>query len=173
MAFFYHVTTSDSGVTENHTVRIYTSKPATPTSSGALDSANFLLDKADSRGVNANKVTTIVSGPTPTILGGIVTIEVTGDTGTIGNSKEVLFTPAIRSDWPADVSQVIGSQTVLTGGNNQTLTDDLYEVLGVWNPQRLPWRVSGSTMNSPRAAASMAGCRARLTGMQATMPITW
>ena len=129
MAYFYLVTTADSGATEDHTVRVYTSRPSSPTASGAVDSASFSLDKTDSLQANSNKVTTIVSGPTPPILGGIVTIEVTGDTGTIANSRELSFTPAIRNDWPADVYQVMGSSIVLSGGNNKTLTDDLFEVV--------------------------------------------
>jgi hypothetical protein len=120
--------TSGSGVTQSCTVNVLNGSP-TGTS---LASQNFSFTNTgsntalqDTIAASANKVTTVVTGPVPDALGGIVTMTVTGHTGTIGSGNVLFFTPASYSDWRADAYQMIGSSVALSGGNTGTFTDTL------------------------------------------------
>lgn len=123
-AFFYLRATSNTAVDQSHTVRVYSSKPPGATQ---VDSASFTFtDVEDTIQANANKITTTVSGPNPPGLGGIVTVQVTGHSGTIGSQNLLSFTPATEMDWVANNYQLISTSVVLTGGNTGTYTDRLF-----------------------------------------------
>jgi predicted permease len=70
----------------------------------------------DTIAANANKVNTTVTTPNPPSVGGLVTITVTGGTGTIGSAMVLAFTPASFSNWRADALQLINTQITFTGG---------------------------------------------------------
>ncbi|MDQ1715449.1 MAG: trimeric autotransporter adhesin, partial [Frankiaceae bacterium] len=129
MAFFYltsSVTASGSMPTaaETHTIGVYGTRP--DLAAGALCTASSTMTADHAQNAAANKVTGVVSGPTPPQLGGIVTITVSGDSGTIGGAGTYVTTPAVFSDWRADAYQMTGSSIVMTGGNNRTDVDTLY-----------------------------------------------
>ncbi|MDT4965306.1 MAG: trimeric autotransporter adhesin, partial [Acidobacteriota bacterium] len=122
-AYFYLQASGGTTVDQSHTVRVYTSRP--PTSQ--IDSATFIMtDVEETIQANANKITTTVSGPNPPGLGGIVTVQVTGHSGTIGSQNLLSFTPASELDWIADNYQLLTTSIVLTGGNSGTYNDRLF-----------------------------------------------
>lgn len=123
-AFFYLQTSANTTVDQSHTVRVYNGKPPSATQ---VDSAVFTItDVEDTIQANANKITTTVSGPNPPGLGGIVTVQVTGHSGTIGSQNLLSFTPACELDWVANNYQLVSTSVVLTGGNTGTYNDRLF-----------------------------------------------
>lgn len=143
-AFFY-VCSSFTGSTlagQGYTVRVYDRDPA-------LIGASQLASQAFSVSIdntviqaNPNTVSVIFSGPNPGVLGGIITMVVEGDTGTIGcvnppstcagaQAGPLSFTAASLLDWRADAYEMVGSNVTLTGGNSGSYDNQLYiPVLG-------------------------------------------
>ncbi|HVG34922.1 MAG TPA: hypothetical protein VM911_17765, partial [Pyrinomonadaceae bacterium] len=122
-AFFYIRALSNIAAPQTHTVRIYPTLPPT----GQLASASFTQTVVeDTIQANANKITTTVAGPNPPGLGGIVTVTVTGHSGSIGGQNLLSYTPASELSWTANNYQLISSTVVLTGGNSGTYTDQLF-----------------------------------------------
>ena len=122
-AYFYLRATATSASAQHHTVHVYASRPPT---APAL-TQNFSINSVQSTiNANANKVTTVVSGPNPPQVGGIVTITVTGQTGTIGAPPVLAFSPATDVSWPAMVFEMISTQITLSGSPNAgVITDSL------------------------------------------------
>jgi len=87
----------------------------------------FSLDAGDTISANANKVDTTVVGPNPPELGGVMTITITGTTGTIGSAAGRIFAgaPAVLADWPSDSLQLVTTSIDMTGGNTLSVTDTL------------------------------------------------
>ncbi|MGH7645360.1 MAG: hypothetical protein ACREMR_07210, partial [Gemmatimonadales bacterium] len=120
-AFFYVQATGPTATPQGHAVSVYGTRPPAT----ALASASFTMTAEEAIQANANKVTTTVVGPNPPALGGIVTITVTGETGTIGAAHILSFTPATFLSWRADAYEMIKSEITLTAGNTGTFTDEL------------------------------------------------
>jgi uncharacterized repeat protein (TIGR01451 family) len=123
-AFFYIQCSSVTATPQTHTVRVYPNRFG----SGQLAGANFSMTSEDTIQANANKVVTVVTGPNPAELGGIVTMTVSGDTGTIGAERILSFSPAAYLNWRADAYELINTTITLSGGNNGTLNDQLYAI---------------------------------------------
>jgi len=99
MVYFYLYAPGTTGTTQSHAIHVYSSRPpAAPLVTQTFNIASV----QNTIKANANKVTTVVSGPTPPHVGGIVTITVTGSTGTIGSPLFLAFTPASDINWRAD-----------------------------------------------------------------------
>jgi uncharacterized repeat protein (TIGR01451 family) len=140
-AYFYLQANSTSLSAQSHTVRVYNGKPPTGTQ---VDSATFSFTAVeDTIQANANKITTTVSGPNPPGLGGIMTVQVTGHSGTIGDQNLLSFTPASELDWIADNFQLVSTTVVLTGGNTGTYTDRLL-ISGLASPSDTDYTVTYS-----------------------------
>ncbi|HJV66566.1 MAG TPA: hypothetical protein VJ550_12585 [Geomonas sp.] len=86
---------------------------------------------------NPNQVNVIISGPNPAQVGGLVTMTVDGDTGTVGcvnppsacsgsAGGPLEFSPATFSGWRADSFQMIGSNITLSGGSSGSWDNVLY-----------------------------------------------
>jgi uncharacterized repeat protein (TIGR01451 family) len=122
-AYFYLRASSTSASAQHHTVHVYASRPPT----AAALTQNFAINSVESTiNANANKVTTVVSGPNPPQVGGIVTITVTGQTGTIGAPPVLAFSPAADVTWPAMVFEMVSTQITLSGSANAgVITDSL------------------------------------------------
>ncbi len=132
LAYFYLVSAGTATTTDQeHDLAVYEGPPSggnTITVTGG--NTHFVYNNVlDTIKANANKVNTVVAGPTTPALGGIMTITVTGDTGTIGAAKIFNITPAAYADWPANVYRLTGTSVTMTGGNNLTYTDELYKLL--------------------------------------------
>jgi len=123
-AYFYLQASAATAVAQNHTIRIYPSR----TVAGELANASFSMTAQESIQANANKVVTVVTGPTPPQLGGIVTMTVTGDAGTLGASKVLSFSPAGYLNWRPDAYELISTSITLSGGNSGTYSDQLFIV---------------------------------------------
>jgi uncharacterized repeat protein (TIGR01451 family) len=109
---------------QSHTVSLYSTRP--DLAAGSICGDAFSLVTEQTIKAVANKITTVVSGPTPAALGGIVTETITGDTGTIGAAGIFAFTPASAPTWPANAYQLVNTQIVLSGGNTGTYNNTLY-----------------------------------------------
>jgi uncharacterized repeat protein (TIGR01451 family) len=115
---------SGNSVPQSHTVSLYPTRP--DLAAGSVCGDPFSLVTEQTIKAVANKITIVVSGPTPSALGGIVTETINGDTGTIGAAGIFAFTPASDPNWPANAYQLVSSQIVLSGGNTGTYTNQLY-----------------------------------------------
>ncbi|MEP7028102.1 MAG: hypothetical protein ABI960_05865, partial [Candidatus Eisenbacteria bacterium] len=120
-AYFYLQANSTTAAAQGHTVRVYASRPPT---AAALTQAFTITSVQNTIGANANKVTTVVSGPNPPQVGGIVTITVTGQTGTIGAPPVLAFSPASDLAWSASVFELISSQITFSGSANAGVVTD-------------------------------------------------
>ena len=125
-AFFFLQASGETALAQTHTIRVYPTRPPT----AALATANFSMTSLETIQANANKVVTVVTGPSPPQLGGIVTMTVTGDAGTIGADRIMSFNPAAYLNWRADAFELISSSITLSGGNTGTYNDQLLIIAG-------------------------------------------
>ena len=122
-AFFYLQASAATATAQTHTISVYASRPP----GAALFSQSFAFTSvAETIQANANKVTTEVSSPNPPVLGGSLTITVTGETGTIGSAGILSFSPATYLNWPVFALEMTASQITLTGGNTGTFNNRLH-----------------------------------------------
>lgn len=123
-AFFYLQASSPTTIFQGHTINVYEGDPLTGT---LLASSSFgFTEVRESISAAANKISVIVAGPTPPIIGGILTITVDGKSGTIGSEGIMSFSPAGFLDWAADAYELISTEITLSGGNNEVLNDQLF-----------------------------------------------
>jgi uncharacterized repeat protein (TIGR01451 family) len=125
-AFFYLQAGSETAIPQTHTVSIYPSRAPV----GQLASAVFTMTTHQTIEANANKVITVVTGPIPPELGGIVTMTVSGDAGTIGAAGIMSFSPAAYLNWRPDAYEMLSSSITLSGGNVGTYNDQLFIIVG-------------------------------------------
>jgi len=126
-AYFYLQAPSITAVAQAHTVSIYTSKP--PVAAAVTQVFSF-SQVVSTIAASANKVTTVVTGPKPPGLGGVVTITVSGQTGTIGAAGILALSPATDTAWRPDALEMLGCTVTLSGSPNAGVhTDSLYYVL--------------------------------------------
>ena len=123
MAYFYLKATGETTNTQTHTISVFDEFGG---AGNLLVDVDFDLTVENTIQANANKVTATLIGPDPAGLGGIATIEFTGETGTIGAAKILSFSPATYDNWRADVLQMLSAEIVLSGGNTATITDKLF-----------------------------------------------
>jgi len=125
MVYFYVMASGTGAATgQTHTVSLYSTRPDLAGSSVCGD--NFSLSVEETIKAVANKIITTVAGPNPPELGGIMTLTVTGQTGTIGAGGIFAVSPASYADWPANAYQLVGTQITMTGGNTGTYSNTLY-----------------------------------------------
>jgi hypothetical protein len=123
-AFFYLQASNTTTTFQGHTINVYEGDPLTGT---LLTSSTFgFTEVRESISAAANKISVIVAGPTPPIIGGILTITVDGNSGTIGSEGIMSFSPAGFLDWTADSFELISTEITLSGGNNDVLNDQLF-----------------------------------------------
>ena len=123
MAYFYLKATGETTNTQTHTISVFDEFGG---AGNLLVDVDFDLTVENTIQANANKVTATLIGPDPAGLGGIATIQFTGETGTIGAAKILSFSPATYDNWRADVLQMLSAEIVLSGGNTATITDKLF-----------------------------------------------
>ncbi len=122
-AFFYLSASGETAGAQGHSIKVYQGHPSVGTL--LMNQTFSFRSVASTISANANKVNTIVYGPEPPTLGGIVTIVVDGDSGTIGSGKVLSFSPASFSDWRADSYEMVGSEITLSVGNTGSFTNTL------------------------------------------------
>jgi uncharacterized repeat protein (TIGR01451 family) len=113
-AFIYFTTsaTKDTDISDQYSVTTYDGQPASGTS---LGSASFFFENVQLTQRNSvNKISTITFSGGPPVIGGTLTMNVTGR---IGNTADrVLFTPASRVDWQPDVYRLQSVSIGVVGG---------------------------------------------------------
>jgi uncharacterized repeat protein (TIGR01451 family) len=113
-AFFYlHTTLSAStNINDSHNLMVYDTRPNQP-GANIIGSTSFsFVQVEDTLEASANKVNTVVTGPNPAELGGVITITVTGETGTIGSARQMSFSPATYSEWPSNTFELFETKIV-------------------------------------------------------------
>jgi uncharacterized repeat protein (TIGR01451 family) len=121
-AFFYIQASGPTNNAQQHTISVYEGMPPSGT---FVTSANFSMTVTETLQANANKVTTVVSGPNPAALGGTLTMTVTGSSGTIGNANVLSFSPATYLTWAASSYELYQSTIQLSSPNAGTFTNQL------------------------------------------------
>ncbi|UFS71876.1 hypothetical protein LPW11_06695 [Geomonas sp. RF6] len=132
--FFYIETSANNDVTatQGHDISVWSGNPST--GGGELSRSRFTLTGTTVAGTyyeamydtiqaQASKVSSVVSGPTPAQLGGIVTITVIGDTGT--SNGPMIFSPASDPYWPDQTYRLVSATITLPDGT--VLKDKLYQ----------------------------------------------
>ena len=129
-AFFYLTATSATTSSQSHSVVVYDRNPALVGAASLASGSITISAVQETIKAASNTVTTVVSGPNPAAIGGIMTITVTGGTGTIGSAPgpngPLAFTAASYQNWTANAYELIGSGISLSGGNSGTFYDRLY-----------------------------------------------
>ena len=122
--FFYLSASGATTTAQGHTINIYQGHPSY--GGTIITNQTFSLRSVqETIAANANKVNTVVYGPDPPTLGGIVTIVVDGDTGTIGSAGILWYSPAAYADWPANAYDMVGSVITFSGANTGSYTNRL------------------------------------------------
>lgn len=120
-AYFYVQASGATAAAQGHTISVYGARPP----GAALASATFSLSSvSETISAAANKVNAVVTGPDPAGLGGVITMTVTGDTGSLGAASILSFSPATFTTWRADVFELFDAQITLPGGT--VLDNQLY-----------------------------------------------
>lgn len=133
-AYFYICSTYTGGASvtgQGFDLRVYDRNPTLsgPVQLGTTTSSFTINDNVIEAA--ANKVTVIFSGPNPATLGGLMTMTVEGDTGTMGCKNvtgdlctgtsaggPMAFTPASFTDWRSDAYELVGNNITLSGSAN-------------------------------------------------------
>lgn len=123
--FFYLQAAVLTTTPQTHRLEVYDRNPLFAGAAQLATSAVFTITSvADTIAANANKVNTVVTGPTPATLGGIVTMTVTGESGTVGAAGIFAFSPAGYTSWPANKYELVGTTVTLPSGT--VITDNLF-----------------------------------------------
>ena len=120
---YFYLTASAAGTNQSHAVALY---PSRPSLSSVDCSYPFTYSVEETIKAAANKVTGVTYSPATPELGGMLTMQVTGQTGTIGANRNFAFSPATLPSWPATSFELIDTSISLSGGNTETWNDTLY-----------------------------------------------
>src|SRR5215510_265629 len=85
-----------------------------------LGSQAFSVTVLDTTAASANKVTSIVASSNNPVLGAIVTVTTTGNTGTIGSSNIFYYSPATYFDWQATSFRLYSTSVTFAAGGSAT-----------------------------------------------------
>jgi len=123
-AFFFVQASGATATPQAHTIRIYPTRPP----ASELQNQSFSMTVEETIQANPNVVTTVLAGPNPPQLGGLVSVTVQGSSGTIGDARIMAFNPAAYLSWRADAFELVATTLTLSGGNSGTYNDTLYLV---------------------------------------------
>src|SRR5262249_6004844 len=119
--FFYVQASGATASPQTHTVRIYPTRPP----AGPVGSQTFSMTVEETIQANPNVVNTVVAGPNPPQLGGLVTVTVQGTSGTIGDARIMPYTPAAYLSGRGDPFEWGAPTVSLSRGKNGTYNDTL------------------------------------------------
>src|SRR5215471_17518692 len=105
---------------QTYVVGLYSGRPAF---NQLLGSQTFSKTVLDTIAAQANKVTSVVASSNNPVLGAIVTVTTTGNTGTIGGSNVFYYSPATYFDWQANTFRLYTTTITFSGG--ASVTDQL------------------------------------------------
>lgn len=137
--FFLDLTGVDSGLVTTGTVKVWTDRPVwdagawvEATAGDLLTSYPVSLELGHGQAAKANKVLTVsyvCATPErdcdvyPPIVGGILVIEISGETGIVADSNILSFTPAALNTWPSDVFELFSTEITFTDLQPDTAPD--------------------------------------------------
>ncbi|MDQ7825239.1 MAG: IPT/TIG domain-containing protein [Candidatus Eremiobacteraeota bacterium] len=123
-AFFFLKAATTTSTAQTHQIKLYSGNP--DKGGVELQAGTFTLNTvSDVIAANANKVTGGTVTFSPPELSQPITLTIDGESGTIGSSKLLVFTPAAKTGWNATAFKMTGSTITLSGGNTGTYTDTL------------------------------------------------
>ncbi|HXS78019.1 MAG TPA: FG-GAP-like repeat-containing protein [Terracidiphilus sp.] len=96
-----------------------------PPTANLVASQAFSVTVQETTKALANKVTTVTTSSNDPILGSIITVTVTGSTGTIGSAKLFYASPQTTFDFSADVFRLYSTSVTFSGANTGTYSDQL------------------------------------------------
>ena len=96
-----------------------------PPSANLISSQAFSVTVQETTAAQANKVTTVVTSSNDPILGAIITVTVTGSTGTIGSANIFYASPQTTFDFPANAFRLHSTSVTFSGGNSGTYANQL------------------------------------------------
>jgi len=105
-------------VDQTHAIHVYNGRPGLPGTTEVCQSS-YTYDRVDDViQALANKVNVITSGPNPAGLGGIMTVTVQGDTGTVGAGPSYdpgvfAMTPAALDSWAANAYELLKTELTI------------------------------------------------------------
>jgi hypothetical protein len=122
-AVYFYLQGTPTASATGYSIYAYTGHPPAAT---LVTSAGMSFSSVSNITINSgnNVVNTVLSGPNPGSLGGVITMQVSGTTGTLGGSGVMSFTPASYADWPADAFELFSVTIQLLGPGNFGSTDD-------------------------------------------------
>ncbi len=92
-----------------------------------LQSYSVTVDNSsNTTGGGTGTVTAILAGPNPPVLGGIMSLTVTGDVGNLGTNDPLQLTPAAYTSWRADAFELIATNVILSGANAGSFDNQLF-----------------------------------------------
>ncbi len=114
---YVYLNASGAATGQTHDVQLFEGQPGH--GGTQLCSDSFTLQSVETIAASANKVDTVVAGPSPAQIGGLVTITVTGQTGQVGQGPPThpdgvgVFkgNPATDPAWPANAYQMVDAST--------------------------------------------------------------
>ncbi|MBN8595533.1 MAG: PD40 domain-containing protein [Anaerolineae bacterium] len=98
-------TVDNGSLNATYEVNVYSGDPTVGTET--CDYIDTVIAIDDTIAANANKVNTTVAGPNPATIGGLMTMTVVGETGTIGSQNIFSMTPAANIGWPANSYELV------------------------------------------------------------------
>jgi uncharacterized repeat protein (TIGR01451 family) len=124
--FFYLHATNTTAAAETHNIKIYRGHPSTGV---ALTTNQFSLTVGSAGQNSSQKINSAAASPNPATVGGLFTVTLMGETGTIGGANQVNFTPSVYTNWNALSYQLVTSSVVVSGGNSGTYSNTLWVAL--------------------------------------------
>ncbi|MFV8334427.1 Ig-like domain-containing protein, partial [Flavobacterium sp. GSP14] len=117
-AYFYLTATAATLTDQTHTIKVYDGKPGAGgvLLNGATGTTMTFLSVESAISAASNKVATSIVGPPSNALGGLMTMTVTGNTGTVGTAKIFSTSPASFANWNPTAYELINSQFTFAYG---------------------------------------------------------
>ena len=125
-AFFYLQALTATTVDQGYRISVYASNPSIGSPAPVLQQNFAFFDVLETLTAADSKVFTTSYSPATPVLGGKVTVTVTGQLGQVSAAYEAAFTPACYASWLCDVYELESTTISITSGaNTQTRTDAL------------------------------------------------
>ncbi|MCC6619917.1 MAG: tandem-95 repeat protein [Deltaproteobacteria bacterium] len=128
-AYFYLVASRPTLFPERHDVSAFTVDPTRAPEVAPIAWARFRTGVEVSALAADVRLSRVDLAPLPPVLGGELTVTATGRIPEIHGTRELVFSPAARVDWPADALELVATRLVIP--DEVTLTDAL-----VWTAPR-------------------------------------
>jgi len=139
--FYYLCATGLSPTPQTFTLSLYEGRGTT-----LLGTSPMQFDAVtDPLNANANKVFTVTS--TPAVLGGTMTITVTGETGgSIGATDVLAFSPAVTGQWSASAYELVTTEVVFRASSGGTCLNEVYRLTDDLSTANFP--VTGTDLSA-------------------------